>query len=164
MGVWGGGAHARYNYEIVGHASWEAFAQGQSDVFQRIKNRNLFGTGPRIALYQDKEMGPFLGIAYMFERDVIDLAPGAPEARVQVAHRISSYLSARAMLRDGIDAVTTTYAQPRVDDAGDIRVQSESGFVFKVSTWLSLSISFVAHYDSRPPTAVLPTDTELRAC
>jgi hypothetical protein len=155
-------AHGRYDYELTHHLWWEVFAQAQSDVFQRIKLRDLFGMGPRLALYRDKQLGLYLGVAYMFERDVLDVQAGADEARVQLANRASVYLTAHAVLSDGIDAVTTTYVQPRLDRPSDIRIQSESGFLFKVSSWLSTSISFVAHYDSDPAVGVLPTDTELK--
>jgi len=153
-------AHARYNYEIDSWFWWEVFAQAQSDVFEKIKLRDLWGTGPRFALYKDDEFGLYLGVAYMFERDVYDVP--SSDGRVQFMNRISIYLTAHAALADGIDAVTTTYVQPRIDDPGDIRVQSESGFVFKIKAWLATSISFVAHYDSSPPSGVLPTDTELK--
>jgi hypothetical protein len=155
-------AHGRYNYEMMSWSWWEVFAQEQSDVFQRIKTRTLFGTGPRFALYETPYFALFFGIAYMFERDVIDAAPGSPDEPVLLANRISNYLTAHATLSDGIDAVTTTYAQPRVDDPSDIRILSESGFVFKVTKRLSTSISFTAHYDTNHPTGVLPTDAELK--
>src|SRR5580692_5118343 len=58
-------AHVRYDYTIVKHVSWEAFVQEQSDVFQLIKTRDLVGTGPRFAIYDDPHFGLFLGIAYM---------------------------------------------------------------------------------------------------
>lgn len=98
----------------------------------------------------------------MLERDAYDLAPGATEQRTPVYSRFSSYLSAHATLSDGIDAVTTTYFQPRVEDPGDIRIESESAFVFKVTKLFSTGITFVAHYDSNPAPGVLRTDTELK--
>ena len=155
-------AHARYDYAITKRVSWEAFVQEQSDVFQLIKTRDLIGTGPRFALYDDAHFGLFLGIAYMAERDVYDLTLGSTDDRLQGAQRASTYLSAHATLTDGIDTVTTTYAQPNLRDPSDIRILSESGFVFKINAWLSTSISFVAHYDSNPVPGVLPTDTELK--
>jgi hypothetical protein len=155
-------AHLRYDYTITSWVSWEVFLQEQSDTFQLIETRDLIGTGPRFALYNDKHFGLFLGAAYMSERDVYNLPPGSGVDRLQTAQRASVYLSAHATLSDGIDTVTTTYVQPRFDDPGDIRILSESGFVFKISTWLSTGISFVAHYDSRPAPGVLPTDTELK--
>jgi hypothetical protein len=155
-------AHVRYNYEIAPSVHWEVFAQAQSDLFQRIEFRSLVGTGPRYALYDDPTFRLALGLAYMFERDVINVEPGAPDARLQFAHRASSYLTAHATLSDGIDAVTTTYAQPKIDDPRDIRILNESGFIFKVAKALSTSISFTAHFDSRPPTGVVPTDAEVK--
>jgi hypothetical protein len=155
-------AHARYSYELAEAARWEVFAQAQSDYFKRIELRSATGTGPRFDLYDDSSFRLVLGIAYMFERDAIRVEPGKPDAALQFAHRGSSYLTAHATLSDGIEAVMTTYAQPRIDDARDIRILNESGFVFKVGKWVSASISFSAHYDSRPATGVRPTDTELR--
>jgi hypothetical protein len=155
-------AHLRYDYELAGWSWWEVFAQAQSDLFQRIKIRNLSGTGPRFALYQDRQLGLFVGAAYMFEVDVIDAAPGTSGDQRVTAHRTSSYLSAQATLSDGIEAVTTSYLQPRIDDPSDLRVLSESGFVFKMNKVFSTRLTFTAHYDSRPPSGVLPTDTELK--
>ncbi len=155
-------AHVRYDYELTRAASWEFFVQAQSDHFQLIKIRDLVGTGPRFTLYDDGRFGLFLGVGAMWERDVYDLAPGGPDARLQTAARMNAYLAAHATLSNGIDAVTTTYVQPRATDPSDIRILSESGFIFKISTWLSTAISFVGHYDSNPPPGVLPTDTELK--
>ena len=155
-------AHARYDYTLAKWVSLEAFVQAQSDAFQRVKTRGLIGIGPRFTLYDDPHFALFLGVAYMAERDVYDLSPGSADARLQTAQRASTYLTAHATLSDGIDTVTTTYAQPRLDAPSDIRILSESGFVFKISTWLSTSISFVARYDSNPAPGVVPTDTELK--
>jgi hypothetical protein len=155
-------AHVRYDYEVTRALSWEAFVQAQSDVFQLIKIRDLIGTGPRFTLYDDGRFSLYLGVGAMWEHDVYEVALGGPDARLQSATRANLYLAAHATLTNGIDVVTTTYAQPRSTDPSDIRVLSESGFVFKISTWLSTAISFVGHYDSNPPPGVLPTDTELK--
>jgi hypothetical protein len=155
-------AHVRYDYELTRVVSWEAFAQAQSDLFQLIKIRDLVGTGPRFTLYDDGRLGLFLGVGAMWERDIYEVSLGGPDASEQMTARSNVYLSAHATLTDGIDVVTTTYVQPRITNPNDIRVLSESGFIFKISTWLSTAISFVAHYDSNPAPSVLPTDTELK--
>jgi hypothetical protein len=155
-------AHVRYNFELCPIVWWEVFAQAQSDYFQLLQIRNLFGLGPRLAAYEDEHVGIFVGVAYMLERDVYDLAPGTPEQPTPVYSRLSTYLSAHATLSDGIDAVTTTYFQPRVEDPADLRIQSDSGFVFKVTKVFSTGITFSAHYDSRPAPGALPTDAELK--
>lgn len=155
-------AHARYDYEIEPWLWWEAFAQAQSDHFQRIEIRQLLGTGPRFGLYRDKLLGVYLGVAYMFEHDVTATAPGQVGQWQPVAERLSTYLTAHAKLRDGVDAVVTTYVQPRIDAPSDVRVLTDCGFVFKVGSKLSTSITFTGHYDSRPPPGVLPVDTEIK--
>jgi hypothetical protein len=43
-------AHARYNYEFAPWIWGEVFAQAESDEFQRLTLRNLFGVGPRARL------------------------------------------------------------------------------------------------------------------
>jgi hypothetical protein len=155
-------AHARYNFEIGPSLRWELFVQAQSDSLQLLEARNLVGTGPRFTLFEDKHIGIFLGVAYVLERDVYDLAPGAPEQSTPTYSRFSGYLAAHATLSDGIDAVTTTYLQPRVEDPGDVRIESESGFVFKVTKIFSTGITLTGHYDSNPVPGVLRTDTELK--
>jgi len=154
-------AHVRYDYALSPFVWWEVFAQAQSDQLQALQIRNLLGTGPRFGLYQDKWLGFFLGAACMLERDAYD-EPVGPDLAVPVYARASTYFAITTTLSDGIQAVTTTYLQPRIGLARDIRVESESGFVFKVSKALSTSITLTAHYNSNPPPGVLPTDTELK--
>lgn len=74
--------------------SWEAFAQAQSDHFQRVEIRQLLGTGPRFALYRDEHLGVFLGVATMFEHDVTATAPGRNGEWQPMAERISVSLRA----------------------------------------------------------------------
>ncbi len=154
-------AHVRYDYRLTPLVWWEVFGQAQSDALQALKIRNLFGTGPRFALYQDEWLGVFVGAAFMVEHDAYD-EPVAPDLSVPLYARLDGYFAATVTLRDGIQAVTTSYVQPRVGLARDVRFESESGFVFKVSKTLSTSITLTAHYNSNPPPNVLPNDTELK--
>jgi Protein of unknown function, DUF481 len=155
-------AHARYDYEILPWLWWELFAQAQSDYFQRIEIRQLLGIGPRFGLYRDAQLGVFLGVAYMFEHDVTTSGPGQTGEWQPVTERLSTYVTAHAKLSDGVEAVVTTYVQPRIDAPSDVRVLTECGFVFKVGSKLSTGVTFTGHYDSRPPPGVLPSDTELK--
>jgi hypothetical protein len=155
-------AHARYNYEFAPRLWGELFAQAQSDQFQRLKLRNLLGVGPRVAVVLHPNVDLFVGTAYMLERDVIDVAPGASDERDQLAHRSSTYVSAHLTLDERITLATTTYVQPKLDDFSNVRLLSESAVIFKVTDVLSASLHFNVRYDSDPPTAVLPTDTELK--
>jgi len=154
-------AHVRYDYQLARLVWWEAFAQAQSDALQALQIRNLFGTGPRFGLYQDEWLGVFVGAACMVEHDAYD-EPVPSDLAVSVYPRFDAYFAATVTLHDGIQAVTTTYVQPRIGLARDVRFESESGFIFKVNKVLSTSITLAAHYNSNPPPTVLPTDTELK--
>ncbi len=52
--------------------------------------------------------------------------------------------------------------QPALTDFGDVRLLSETLLTFKVSKAFAAGISGTVRYDSEPPTAVLPTDTEIK--
>jgi hypothetical protein len=161
-------AHLRYNYEFA-HWLWgEAFAQAQSDAFQKLDLRNLFGIGPRFRVLHDvipKDFDVFLGTAYMFERDAITATVGAtgPQNQaIQTWHRWSNYLTIQWEIDERAILATTAYIQPALNDFGDVRVLSETLLTFKVSKSFSAGISGSVHYDSEPPTGVLPTDTEVK--
>jgi hypothetical protein len=158
-------AHARYNYEFVEWAWGELFAQAQSDQFQRMKLRNLFGIGPRFRLARaevGKELAVYYGTAYMFERDVVTVAPGAPDANVQVWDRWSNYVTAQWELDERVILASSLYVQPALEDFANVRVLDETLFTFKVTPWLNASIAGSVKYDSAPPTAVKTTDLEVK--
>ena len=154
-------AHLRYDYRLSRVVWWETFVQAQSDALQALQIRNLAGTGPRFGIYQDRWLGLFVGASLMLEHDAYDEAVQSSLA-VPVYGRLTGYFAATATLSDGIQVVTTTYAQPRLGLVRDVRIESESGFVFKVSKSLSTSVTLTGHYDSNPPPGVLPTDTEVK--
>jgi putative salt-induced outer membrane protein YdiY len=161
-------AHLRYNYEFE-HWLWgEVFAQAQSDAFQRLDLRNLFGTGPRFRVLPDvapKTFDVFVGTGYMFERDEITAVPGAtgPQNRsLQIWHRWSNYLTVEWQIDERAIVATTMYVQPAFNDFRDVRLLSETLLTFKVTKSFAAGIAASVRYDSEPPTAVLPTDTEIK--
>lgn len=155
-------AHLRYDYRVSPVVSWEAFAQAQSDALQALQIRNLVGTGPRFGVYQDRQLGLFLGASLMLEHDAYD-EPVQPSLASPLYARFNGYIALTATLHDGIQVVSTTYVQPRLGVGDDARIESENGFVFKVSKSIATGITFIAHYNSNPPPGVLPTDTELKS-
>jgi hypothetical protein len=159
-------AHARYNYEFAPWAWGEVFAQAQSDQFQRLKIRNLAGLGPRfrvLHLVTPEELDVFYGTAYMFERDVISVAPGATDANVQTWNRWSNYVTVQWQLDERVILASTIYVQPALDDWSNVRVLDETLFTFKVTKLLAASIAGTVRYDSAPPTEVKRTDTEVKS-
>ncbi len=161
-------AHVRYNYAFDSWIWGEVFAQAQTDEFQRMKLRNLVGVGPRFLLAHvppvdgENEIGLFYGTAYMIERDVIEVLPGAPDQETQFWSRWSNYVTAQWQMDERAIFATTLYAQPAFVDFTNIRVLDETLFTFKVTKLLTASLAFTIHYDSDPPTGVRPTDAEVK--
>ena len=161
-------AHLRYNYEFAPWLWGEAFAQAQTDAFQRLDLRNLFGVGPRFRVVHgvlEKDFDVFAGTAYMFERDAITAVAGStgPQNQsTQVWHRWSNYLTVQWRVDDRTALGTTLYVQPAITDFRDVRLLSETLLAFKVTKLFSAGIAATIRYDSEPPTGVLPTDTEIK--
>jgi len=155
-------AHLRYNYEFADWIWGEAFAQAQSDQFQRLKLRNLVGVGPRVRALHADTFDVFVGTAYMLERDVIAVAPGATDAHDFVIARWSNYVTAHWDVDPRVTLATTMYVQPQFTDFSNARVLSETLFVFKVTPILNASVSGTVRYDSAPPSQVKDTDAEIK--
>jgi putative salt-induced outer membrane protein YdiY len=174
-------AHARYNYEFERWFWGEAFAQAQTDQFQRLDARNLFGVGPRarvahLETFDARARGPaaktpletfdvFLGTAYMFERDAISPVAGAtgPENQtIQVWHRWSSYVTVQWQIDPRAVLATTIYAQPVFNMPQNVRILSDTLLTFRITKVFSAGIAASIRYDSEPPTGVLPADVEVR--
>jgi hypothetical protein len=183
-------AHLRYNYEFASWVWGELFAQAQSDAFQRLALRNLFGVGPRFRVIHTAPPAPaaaagatpeaakaaaasaaaqsfdvYAGTSYMFERDAIAPQAGAvgPEdRRIQVWHRWNNYVTVQWEMDPRAILATTIYVQPAFNDFGDVRLLSETLLTFKVTKVFTAGIAASVRYDSEPPTGVLTTDTEIK--
>lgn len=161
-------AHARYDYEFLSWLWGEAFAQAQSDAFQRLAFRSLLGIGPRVQLLHlvtPEELDVFFGSSYMLEQDVITGQPGTPTASsqtMQTWHRWNQYLTVQWQMDTRVILATTLYVQPAFDDFTDVRVLSDTLMTFKVTKRLSASIAASVRYDSQPPSGVQTTDTEVK--
>ncbi|RYE77440.1 MAG: DUF481 domain-containing protein, partial [Myxococcales bacterium] len=154
--------HGRYNMQLWGPWSGEFFAQIQQDRFQRLVSRTLIGLGPRLALFDRKELGLYTGISYMFEREVLNVAPDAPDESLTTGQRLSAYLSFSSTLAASTSTNTVIYYQPRLDDWRDTRLLLESSIVQKLTKTVGARLSVTMRHDSRPPTGVKQTDVEIR--
>jgi hypothetical protein len=154
--------HARYNYNLTPRLWYEVFGQAQGDLFQRLRVRNLWGTGPRYALYEAETFHAFVGLAYMFEYEVIDPPNDAYDPVSTSAHRLSTYLSLSYAHLKIMNAGLTVYLQPRVDAPRDARSLVESAASFTITPTLASKVSLTLRYDTEPPTGVRPYDAEVK--
>jgi hypothetical protein len=98
----------------------------------------------------------------MFEHEVLDLPSEASHARRTDVHRASNYVAARITAGPQLVIAATGYAQPQIDDAGDIRIVNNVGIAVSVTRAIALTIKFDLRYDSRPPDGIAGVDTALR--
>ncbi|HEX4422957.1 MAG TPA: DUF481 domain-containing protein [Kofleriaceae bacterium] len=156
--------HIRIRSLLDGGWRWEVFAQHEYDQFRRLSLRAVTGTGPAYQLVDTKPIVVLAGAAYIYEDERLDTRAGTIDAGVHsVAHRISAYVTGHESVGAGAAIIETVYAQPRIDDPGDIRILGELSVQSKLSSRIALKDSFNVAYDRTPPDRVKPYDTALEA-
>jgi Protein of unknown function, DUF481 len=151
--------HLRGGRDLSARVTWEAFVQHEYDRLARLTARSLVGTGPRFALLKRKRATVHLGIAYMFEREEVDVAAASGEAPVQRNHRVSSYLALALGVGARVSFGNTVYVQPRIAEARDVRVLEEAAVKVGLVGALSLKVALTVRYDGEPPAGVKDLDT-----
>jgi putative salt-induced outer membrane protein YdiY len=154
--------HLRYHYELLDWLYPEAFAQQQTDKFQRLQLRELAGVGPRFVLVDEEELRVATGTAYMFEYERISVPLGASDDPETTAHRWSNYVTATWVPDSRVRFMGTLYAQPRWDEFSDARFLLEGALTTQVFKRLAVKVLFTLRHDTRPPTDVKMTDAEVK--
>ena len=151
-----GYGYIRYNRR-VGDAPVKsvAFTTFQYEIKKKINMRANGGAGIRIKLTpeQYKLAKFYFGIAYMSEYE--ELLEPVDYIR---ENRISSYFTFTLEPYEGVTFVSTTYAQPRVNEFNDYRLCNETSLNLGITKKLTLSTTFNYNYDAAPPEGV-PTST-----
>lgn len=156
--------HVRVRYKLEGPWLWEAFAQAELDQFRRLNLRAITGLGIGAQLLDTKPIGILASVAYMYEDERLDTRAGTIDAGLHsTAHRISAYVTGHENLSTGATIVETVYAQPRIDDPGDIRIYGELSLQSKLTSRIALKDSVNIAYDATPPDGVKTYDTSVEA-
>lgn len=154
--------HMRWTAMWHPRAGTDAFIQHQFNRFFRLQRRMLAGAGLRVEMVHEPVFLWWGGTAYMFEYELINVRPGAPDAPEARNHRWTSYLTERLSLAGGKLLVqSTTYFQPRFDDFSDYRILEELEAQGKVTDIFSFGMTLSILHDSAPPTGVKTTDLRL---
>ena len=154
--------HGRYNYKLGPIVFADLFGQVQSDRFQRLTYRALFGLGPRFVLFDDDDFDVNLGTSYMFEHEELNVPAGFTFPAVREANRWNNYLSVGYRVGELTEMVATLYVQPRLDDFGDNRMLGEASLLLKVTKVVVARMGVLYRFQSRPPPLVVETDLEVR--
>ena len=157
-----GFGHLRWTAMWHPRAGTELFGQLQFNEFLRLNLRVLGGVGLRVPAVVGDVFELIIGSGYMLEYEALDLAADdSSHAATALSHRWSSYVTFKLNVQKWVALASTTYAQPRFDSFGDIRVLEEVALTVDIVTHLSLILSFTLLYDSDPPDGVETTDIGL---
>jgi len=157
-----GFTHIRYNRNFHPRCTFEVFTQYEFNEFIRLLSRTLVGTGARIPLLKRDQFTLFYGSTYMHEWEHLNVRAGSGDIAKSSINRWSNYLVTNWQSKHDAAFVNTVYIQPRFDDFNDIRILNEMALQAKVSSWLSITLTFNLRFDSKPPSGVKKTDIELK--
>ena len=153
--------HHRQTYRSARWVWPEWFAQVNYDRSQLLKIRTVLGGGVRtpVAAGRWGEVGA--GLSMMLEDERLDLPDTASHANKTTALRASTFASLR-LVADQVLITSTTYAQPRFDDFGDVRILEDLRLATPVTDRLAMTVTIGMRYDSRPPDGLASLDARLR--
>lgn len=155
-------AHYRQTFVYRPYLSPEWYAQLNYDRSQQLTFRALVGAGARTS-FASGGWGEFgAGSALMFEHERLALPDTAFHPDRTTTLRWSNFLTLRVVPTETLVITSTTYAQPKFGDPGDIRVLENFRLATSVTEALSLTVSFSLRYDSVPPDGIAALDTTLR--
>jgi len=154
--------HLRYRLDVVGPLQVEAFGQIEQDQARRVWPRALVGGGPRVTLVGTEKLDLALAAAYMFEYQHVRVTGELDDGESELVHRLSTYVVLTVRATSILKFSETFYVQPRFDDAGDLRMLSETEMLVSITDHLALKSALFVAYDSSPPLSIRKLDTGLK--
>lgn len=148
--------HIRHNHRILPWLHSLAFAQGQQNLFQRLRERFLIGLGGRVTLLDDGTTRIATGVSPMLEFERISGETGFDRDL-----RLSSFLLIGGSLNDHVELTMISFIQPLWNRLSDARAIATVAVESRIIGPLSLICSADFHYDSEPPEKVETTDWSL---
>ena len=144
--------HFRYNHTLTPLLTGEAFAQGESDRFRRLRLRTLAGMGLRFTVVESDDLVLFYGVSYMYEHTSLGESLADTPVRPADVHRMNNYAALAFVLDPGRAVVANTlYVQPRFDDFGDVRLLDVLALDVTVIGVLTASLQATLRYESPVP-------------
>jgi hypothetical protein len=140
----------------------ETFTQVNHNESRLLTFRWIVGVGLRTRLYQSRTAGLWWGSAFLFEHERLDLESDAVHPERTSVPRWSNYLSSRIAFTEQATMIGTVYVQPQFDRPRDMRVLGEASLGGALSESLSLVLTLLVHYDSRPPDAKKALDMTVK--
>jgi uncharacterized protein DUF481 len=158
-----GFAHFRYNHTLSERVAFEAFTQGESDRFRRLRLRTLAGTGLRFRVAESEAAALFYGVSYMYEHTTLGASVADRPVRPAEVHRMNNYAALLIVLEPGRATLTNTlYCQPRLDDFRDLRLLDILSLDVTVTGVITASLQATLRYESPVPEPIKPADLTVK--
>jgi hypothetical protein len=155
--------HFRYNHVVNDWVAAEAFTQGESDRFRRLRLRTLVGVGPRFKLAESEVVSLFYGVSYMYEHTSLGASVADKPVRPADVHRMNNYAALLIVLEPKRAAVTNTlYCQPRFDDFRDLRLLDILSLDVSITGVISASLQATLRYESPVPESIKAADLTVK--
>jgi hypothetical protein len=155
--------HLRYRVDVLGALQLEAFVQFEQDYARRLWPRALAGAGPRYTIVRGERVDLAVAVAFMEEYQRLRAVGQPDDHAIEWARRLSTYAVVALRLTEILRLGETVYVQPRLDDARDVRMLSETELLVTVKERFALKTAFTVAHDSRPPIGIKSLDTGLKS-
>ena len=146
-----GFGHLRFNQNLVKNArlKLEVFQQTQYNRIQKIKLRNLTGTGLRLKPFKTDSIDFYIGLSIMYEYEEIQ-----EQTTPNRDARFSSYFSLDFPLGKSVTLNNIFYYQPLANQFLDFRISNQTALKIAFNKNLGFKLTFNYLEDSNPPIGI----------
>ena len=153
---------AGYTHMFSRPVGLDASLQYQNNLLLLLDARFTAAVGPRFVLVHQPRVTVTSGLAALLEREVRNVDPAGPDARLVTNPRAVGWLSWRlGLVPDGLSWMHTLYVEPRVDDVSDQLVVDYNTLEAHVNKTLSMTADLQLRYDSQPPADLARLDVRM---
>jgi len=153
--------HTRHIEGINKIIAAEAFAQIEANRFARLNFRGLAGLGLRFTVGElTQKQGVYFGLGGFLAQEDIAEESNTTDAGQNRFVRGNIYLVVQRKISDNVELYTTTYIQPSLSKANDLRLLEDLTIKLKVTDKLGIKLSLDISHDSDPPETVEQTDIQ----
>jgi len=146
-------AHLRHNRHLFGPLHSVLFVQRQTNPFQRLHSRTLFGVGFRDDLIERDGLQAAVGVTHMVEVEEIEGIDGS-----DTDQRGSFFLTAEGDLTETVTVDVSSFYQPLWNDFANSRVFVNGSVRVAIGAGFELRTAVDVVHDSEPPEEVEETD------
>ncbi len=143
--------HLRFVKRLSENFEVETFTQYDHNRSRSLFFRALVGAGIRFNILKSESSELWIGSAYMFERQNVEITKPVVFEEWSNFHRWSNYITFDLRIKEGVDFITVNYYQPSFENFNDYQFLSENNIIFGISGGFSFIAKFKMRFDNIPP-------------